>query len=109
MTITSKDVEDLSKALQVGGYTSAPGGLTNGAALQVEDLDVTLKLVTFRYVRPITVAQLNRFLNRLRKHGILFKTTEYHEKDWLLRDRDVRHIEILVGKSKRKLIYQLEE
>lgn len=45
---TAQEVEDLQKALSVGGAyaTSAPGSLSGGAALAVEDLDRTLKLVT---------------------------------------------------------------
>lgn len=43
-----QEVEELQKALSVGGEyaTQTPGNLTQGAALAVEDLDRTLKLVT---------------------------------------------------------------
>lgn len=43
-----QEVEELQKALSIGGeYAStAPGSLTGGPALAVEDLDRTLKLVT---------------------------------------------------------------
>jgi hypothetical protein len=43
-----QDVEELQKALSVGGEyaVDTPGQLTGGAALAVEDLDRTLKLVT---------------------------------------------------------------
>lgn len=46
---SAADVEDLQKALSIGGEyaTTLPGDLSQGAALAVEDLDRTLKLVTF--------------------------------------------------------------
>lgn len=42
------EVEELQKALSIGGEyaTTTPGNLSQGAALAVEDLDRTLKLVT---------------------------------------------------------------
>lgn len=45
---TAQEVEELQKALSIGGeYASnAPGSLSGGSALAVEDLDRTLKLVT---------------------------------------------------------------
>ncbi len=45
---TAKEVEELQKALTIGDEyaTSTPGSLSGGAALAVEDLDRTLKLVT---------------------------------------------------------------
>lgn len=45
---TIQEVEELQKALSIGGEyaTNTPGNLTQGAALAVEDLDRTLKLVT---------------------------------------------------------------
>lgn len=45
---TAAEVEDLQKALSVGSEysSSTPGSLSGGAALAVEDLDRTLKLVT---------------------------------------------------------------
>lgn len=45
---TMQEVEELQKALSIGGEyaTTTPGNLTQGAALAVEDLDRTLKLVT---------------------------------------------------------------
>jgi len=45
---TAQEVEELQKALSVGDEyaTQTPGQLTGGAALAVEDLDRTLKLVT---------------------------------------------------------------
>lgn len=47
-THSTKEVEDLQKALSISqNYgTTAPGSLTGGSALAVEDLDRTLKLVT---------------------------------------------------------------
>jgi hypothetical protein len=47
-THSIQEVEELQKALSVGGEyaTTTPGNLTGGAALAVEDLDRTLKLVT---------------------------------------------------------------
>lgn len=46
---TAQEVNELQKALSVGSEyaTQTPGTLTGGAALAVEDLDRTLKLVTF--------------------------------------------------------------
>lgn len=43
-----QEVEELQKALSIGGEyaSSTPGNLSGGAALAVEDLDRTLKLVT---------------------------------------------------------------
>lgn len=45
---TAQEVTELQKALSVGSEyaTTTPGNLTGGAALAVEDLDRTLKLVT---------------------------------------------------------------
>ncbi len=45
---TGEEVQELQKALSVGGQyaTTLPGSMTGGAALAVEDLDRTLKLVT---------------------------------------------------------------
>jgi len=45
---TAQEVEELQKALSIGGEyaSSAPGSLSGGSALAVEDLDRTLKLVT---------------------------------------------------------------
>lgn len=45
---TAAEVEELQKALSIGGEyaTTAPGSLAGGSALAVEDLDRTLKLVT---------------------------------------------------------------
>ncbi len=45
---SAEEVNDLQKALSIGGEyaTSIPGDLSGGAALAVEDLDRTLKLVT---------------------------------------------------------------
>lgn len=45
---SAKEIEDLQKALSIGGEyaTTLPGNLSQGAALAVEDLDRTLKLVT---------------------------------------------------------------
>jgi hypothetical protein len=45
---TSEEVDQLQKALSIGSEysTTLPGSLTQGAALAVEDLDRTLKLVT---------------------------------------------------------------
>lgn len=47
--VTNQEVERLNKALSIGqNYGStAPNALNQGAALSVEDLDRTLKLVTF--------------------------------------------------------------
>lgn len=46
---TAQEIDDLSKALSIGAdySTTLPENLAQGAALAVEDLDRTLKLVTF--------------------------------------------------------------
>lgn len=49
-TSTPEELLDLKKAIDTGDYaygTSAPGALTGGAAMQVESLDATLKVVSF--------------------------------------------------------------
>jgi hypothetical protein len=45
---SAQEIENLQKALSIGGEyaTTLPGSLSGGAALAVEDLDRTLKLVT---------------------------------------------------------------
>lgn len=108
------DVQELSNALSIGNYNAAPGGLTHGAPLQVEDLDATLKLVTYKFTYSITVAQYNRLLRRLREHGVEFRTREYmEESDWFFMDGElVRTVDIMVGKYKigrkrRRLKYRL--
>lgn len=40
-------LNDLMKALEAGSYNAAPSSLTQGAALQVEDLSPVMELVTF--------------------------------------------------------------
>lgn len=40
-------IQSLTKALEAGGYDAAPSKLTQGSALQVEDLSPVMELVTF--------------------------------------------------------------
>lgn len=42
-----EQINDLMKALEAGSYNAAPSSLTQGAALQVEDLSPVMELVTF--------------------------------------------------------------
>ncbi len=46
-TVSRETLDTLLKALSAGTYNAAPNTLTNGAALQVESLDSSLKSVTF--------------------------------------------------------------
>ena len=46
MTVTEQ-LNDLMKALEAGSYMGAPGTLTQGASLQVEDLSPVMENVTF--------------------------------------------------------------
>jgi hypothetical protein len=43
----NKAIESLVKALEAGQYNSAPGNLTQGSALQIEDLSPIMQNVTF--------------------------------------------------------------
>lgn len=43
----TEQINDLMKALEAGQYNAAPNTLTQGAALQVEDLSPVMELVTF--------------------------------------------------------------
>jgi hypothetical protein len=45
-TVLNK-IEDLIKALELGGYNAAPGSLVQGSALQVEDVSPVMHNVTF--------------------------------------------------------------
>lgn len=63
------ELEALQKALSVGS-------LEGGAALQVEDLDVVLKLVTFDCVQYATRKQLLRFMSRLDRRNIDYVFTK---------------------------------
>ena len=46
-SVSREQLDDLVKALSAGDYNAAPNTLTNGAALQTESLDASLKSVTF--------------------------------------------------------------
>lgn len=41
-------LQQLAKTLEAGGYGAAPGTLTQGSALQREDLSSTMEVVTFQ-------------------------------------------------------------
>lgn len=41
-------IEELKKALEAGGYNAAPGALTQGSALQMEDLSDLMNVTTFQ-------------------------------------------------------------
>jgi hypothetical protein len=45
--MVSEQLNDLMKALEAGSYNAAPSTLTQGAALQMEDLSPVMELVTF--------------------------------------------------------------
>lgn len=73
-------LEALQKALEIGGYNAPPGNLVGGAALQVEDLSVTLKAVTFSYVPSIDNKKLNRMLRNLNERNIPYKLVTRRDK-----------------------------
>ena len=74
--------------------------LTNGAALQVEDLSVTMKVVTFQCPQYATMKQVERLRKTLLKrkisHVFNFKVTPAGELAWW-------NFKIVVGK--RTLMY----
>lgn len=47
MSIDIQKIQDLKKALEAGGYNAAPGSLTQGSALQMEDLSPVMNVTTF--------------------------------------------------------------
>lgn len=51
MAKTDEDDEDLHKALEAGGFNAAPGTLTQGSALQAENMATTLKNQTMAAFR----------------------------------------------------------
>jgi hypothetical protein len=69
-------IEELKKAIEAGGYNTAPGQLTQGGSLQHEDLSTTMNVTTFedRHIKlqklfkvvPAkgTLVQYNRQLDR---------------------------------------------
>ena len=97
----AREVEELQKALSCG-YTPAPGNLQHGEALQVEDLDVTLKLVTFHWLTYMTVHQLRRLIRNLQKRGIDYKLEEYlsEEFPWCLNGVKAHQADLYVGDRK---------
>jgi hypothetical protein len=72
------------KALEVGNnYPNSQ--LSQGATLQIEDLEVTLKCVTFECAIFMTDRQFNRFLKNLEKRNIhyaLITKNPRHLLDW---------------------------
>lgn len=44
----TQKIEDLKKTIEAGGYNSAPGSLTQGSSLQMEDLDPVMNVATFK-------------------------------------------------------------
>ena len=47
MSETLQKLEELKKALEAGGYNAAPGSLTQGSSLQMEDLSPIMNVATF--------------------------------------------------------------
>lgn len=47
MSVDMQKLEELKKALEAGGYNAAPGSLTQGSALQMEDLSPVMNVATF--------------------------------------------------------------
>lgn len=47
MSTEIQKLEELKKALEAGGYNAAPGALTQGSALQMEDLSPVMNVATF--------------------------------------------------------------
>jgi hypothetical protein len=47
VSIDMQKLEELKKALEAGGYNAAPGSLTQGSALQMEDLSPVMNVATF--------------------------------------------------------------
>lgn len=66
-------IEELSKALEVGSYNSAPGNLMNGSALQVESLDVVMRSVVFTEANFIDNKKLARLLRNLDQRHIPYQ------------------------------------
>ena len=69
------ELEALQKALSCGGYNAAPGQLMHGSALQVEDLSVVLKMVTFTMATFTDNKKLARLLRNLDQRHIPYKLT----------------------------------
>lgn len=47
MSLDMQKLESLKKALEAGGYNAAPGSLTQGSALQMEDLSPVMNVATY--------------------------------------------------------------
>ena len=58
--------------------------LRHGSALQVEDLDLTLKCVTYRMPLLTTLRRVRRIVKNLKVRGIHFKLTEELHKGALI-------------------------
>lgn len=71
----TQEVQALMKALEVGSYNAAPGQLVGGAALQVEDLSCTLRLVTFSCATFASNKEFNRLLKNLNQRQIPYRLT----------------------------------
>ena len=75
VTQLQTQIEELKKALEAGGYNASPGTLTNGSALQHEDLSNVMNVATFQekqiklqkifksYACKSTLVQFNRQLD----------------------------------------------
>jgi len=75
VTQLQTQIEELKKALEAGGYNAAPGTLTQGSALQHEDLSNVMNVATFQekaiklqkifksYACKSTLVQFNRQLD----------------------------------------------
>lgn len=81
----NEQLNDLMKALEAGQYNAAPGSLTQGSALQIEDLSNVMEVVTFddaelklQKMFPVkdcksTLVQFNRQLD----YGIFGGSAQY--------------------------------
>lgn len=74
-------MQDLIKALEVGS-NYPPSSISHGSALQVEDLQVTLRLITFMCPIFIHENKFNRFLKNLNNRNI----------NYVLRTKKLKHI-----------------
>jgi hypothetical protein len=69
------ELDALQKALEAGSYNADSGNLIGGAALQVEDLSVVLRLVTFTCVISTDNKKLARLLRNLDQRHIPYRLT----------------------------------
>lgn len=87
-----EQLQSLMRALEAG--TPDRGGLSQGAALQVEDLEVTLKVVTFTNATFITEKKLGRLLKNLSQRDI----------SYILRSRKLTKQQNMLFAWNRKLV-----